>query len=332
MTRRERVLKAFNNETVDRTPFGFWFHYIPNELKTYAEDDPTIVDTVVEGHRKFITEFKPELVKMFNDGFFQYPLSNGQHGVKTIEDLDLYEEIGPDHEWIRMQVDLVKKITAIDRDVVYVYNSFSPSHYLKFGLVDSGLSVAEILKSDPERLTRTLEKIGKGCQAMVKAVIAEGGADGIYMSTANPNFDIVSDEEYLKYISPYDKMVLEAANSVSDNNVFHICSGWDNERNNLNLFKDYKAKVFHISCIVEGITIKQAKEIFGDDQAIIGGGFPMGSDSILYNGSKEEIKAFTKEVVEGIKGLKGVILSSDCTMPADISWERLSYVREALDE
>ena len=29
MTNRELVFRAFNNETVDRVPVGFWFHFLP---------------------------------------------------------------------------------------------------------------------------------------------------------------------------------------------------------------------------------------------------------------------------------------------------------------
>lgn len=31
MTKKERLLHAFNNEPVDKVPMGFWYHFSPDE-------------------------------------------------------------------------------------------------------------------------------------------------------------------------------------------------------------------------------------------------------------------------------------------------------------
>ena len=59
------------------------------------------------------------------------------------------------------------------------------------------------------------------------------------------------------------------------------------------------------------------------------GGFENGKEGLLYRGSKEEIQAETKRLIEET-GKDGLILGADCTIPSDIVVERIQWVREAL--
>ena len=61
------------------------------------------------------------------------------------------------------------------------------------------------------------------------------------------------------------------------------------------------------------------------------GGFENGKEGLLYRGSKEEIQAETKRLIEET-GKEGLILGADCTIPSDIAVERIQWVREALDK
>ena len=59
------------------------------------------------------------------------------------------------------------------------------------------------------------------------------------------------------------------------------------------------------------------------------GVFENGKDGLLYRGSKEEIQAETKRLIEET-GKDGLILGADCTIPSDIAVERIQWVREAV--
>lgn len=50
---------------------------------------------------------------------------------------------------------------------------------------------------------------------------------------------------------------------------------------------------------------------------------------VFYRGSKEEIQAETKRLIEET-GKEGLILGADCTIPSDIAEERIQWVREAV--
>ena len=52
---------------------------------------------------------------------------------------------------------------------------------------------------------------------------------------------------------------------------------------------------------------------------------------MLYRGSKEEIEAYVEKLIEDV-GKVGVVVGADCTVPADISVERLNWARNKAKE
>ena len=75
--------------------------------------------------------------------------------------------------------------------------------------------------------------------------------------------------------------------------------------------------------------VEEGKKLFGG-RAVIGG-FDQTKDSVLYRGSKEEIEAYVEKLIEDV-GKVGVVVGADCTVPADISVERLNWARNKAKE
>lgn len=329
MNKKEWVLKAFNNEETEKTPVGFWFHFLENEAEADVFETPEKFEASIAGHKRYIDEFQPDFLKIMSDGFFQYPLVGGKRRVETLADLELIQPIPADHPWITGQIELVKRISALSPDIVHLYNVFSPAQALKMKTIPAGPEIIEFLEADPEAVAAALDRLADGICTMVSEVLKATGIEGIYMSVGTPNEARCSDEMYRTYITPSDKKVLAAANALTDNSMLHIC-GWGGNRNNLRLFTDYEVKVFNWATHVENIGLAEGKEIF-DGHAVLGG-FPSETGSFLYKGKdKDEIKAYTRELIEK-NGTKGIMIGADCTMPIDMSYERLSWVRDALRE
>lgn len=59
------------------------------------------------------------------------------------------------------------------------------------------------------------------------------------------------------------------------------------------------------------------------------GGFDNNPEGVLYSGSREEVEAETKKILDKA-GTKGVILGADCTVPKDIDPVRFEWVRKLL--
>lgn len=327
MTKKEWVLKAFNNEEVDRVPMGFWFHFLEKEDQADYFETPYKFELSIAGHKKYIDEFKPDFLKIMSDGFFQYPLEGGKRRVECLADLELIKPIPKDHPWITKQIELVNAIAGYCPDMVHLYNVFSPAQALKMKTLGYGPEVIDLLEEDAEAVAAALDRMADGISTMVTEVLKATGIEGIYMSVGTPNEARCSDEMYRKYITPSDKKVLAAANAITENSMLHIC-GWGGNRNNLRLFTDYEAKVFNWATHVENIGLSEGKEIFKGHAVL--GGFPSETGSFLYKGKdKDEIQAFTRELIEK-SGKKGIMVGADCTLPMDISFERMNWVREVL--
>lgn len=320
MSKRELVLKAFNNQEVERVPVGFWFHFAADAFFDSSEDT---VKRNIAGHQKYVDEFQPDFLKLMSDGFFGYP-NEAVKKIQSAADLNKVEteDAGA---WIQGQVDLVKELTnRFKEQVTSFYNIFAPATYLSFLLEAAGsaFTVEQLAKENPEGLSRLLLKIAKDIAELSKRVIAEGGADGIYLSVRN--IDGLSKEDYLKYVAPSELDVLKSANEVSEYNILHIC-GYEGHRNDLSTYVDYPAKIVNWAVTVENVSLQEGKKLFGG-RAVIGG-FNNTEDGVLYKGTKEEIEAETLKLLEGA-GSTGVILGADCTIPSDTPLEHLSWVRE----
>ena len=88
-------------------------------------------------------------------------------------------------------------------------------------------------------------------------------------------------------------------------------------------------KVVNWAVHAEQFGLKEDKKLFGG-RAVIGG-FDQTKDSVLYRGSKEEIEAYVEKLIEDV-GKVGVVVGADCTVPADISVERLNWARNKAKE
>ncbi|MGM9520826.1 MAG: uroporphyrinogen decarboxylase family protein [Phascolarctobacterium sp.] len=322
--KKELVLAALNNEPVDRVPVGFWFHFTDVSERQLGLKNPEIVEKVVAGHYKFYDSFKPDFVKIMSDGFFGYPAEQLRN-IQSLADVAALQPLGPSHPWIQGQVELVKKLTQrFGQEVLTFYNIFAPVKYLRLlQKQNENKLVAKLIVEEPEALRRVLDVIAEDIATLSKLVITEGGADGIYFSVQNIPEPEVTKERYDTIIKPGELTILAAANSVSANNILHIC-GFHGNRNDISWYVDYPAKAINWAVNVEEIPLAEGKELFGG-RAVLGG-FDNTETSYIYKGTKEQVEAFTEGIIKGA-GRKGVILGADCTVPNDIDVARLEWVR-----
>lgn len=216
-TKRELVLKAFKGEKVERVPVGFWYHFAEEDELLNGFQNPDIFAKNVEGHRRFVEEVQPDFVKIMSDGFFSYPNPLITDQVRSIKDLAAIESIGDEHPWFDQQVALVKEVRAtFTEDIVAVYNIFAPLTHLKWQISNKVAFgdelVANFLKEDPQTFRHVLKVIAKDLATLVKKIITEAGADGIYYSAQTIQVPGFSSQDYKEYISESDLIVLEAAN------------------------------------------------------------------------------------------------------------------------
>jgi uroporphyrinogen decarboxylase len=315
---RERLFKAFRNEGVDRVPVGFWFHFLAGGEFNSAVGNPSLLEKNAAGHKKYIEAFQPDFVKIMSDGYFNYPRGQGA-AYDSPESLAGIDVISPDDPWVTQQVELVKRITALQEDTAYFYNVFSPLNNLIF--LAGRDNVFRFLAEKPEITAKALDLIAAGLIVLAEAVIKKGGADGIYLSVTNPDAGKIPHPAYRQYVSPSEIKILQTAGR----HILHIC-GFGGQRNDLRVFADYPAAAFNWASHLENVDLAEGKKIFGGKAVL--GGFDNTPGSLIHRGSKEEIQAFTAKLLAAA-GTTGVILGADCTVPGDIDLARLEWVRQA---
>ncbi|MDR0643587.1 MAG: uroporphyrinogen decarboxylase [Treponema sp.] len=326
MTKTALLKRVFNNEKADRTPVGFWFHHVEDEMEDGFKN-PTIFDLNIEGHKKFYTEFKPDFVKIMTDGFFVYPDEAFQKAEKAT-DLWNVRSIGEDCLWIEKQVAFAKTLADVWGDeVLSFYNIFAPAALFRFARGNQDgveKTLADFIDEDEEAVGYAFNVVAKDTAALVRRIIHEGGVSGIYYSTQDINGRERSGQTRRRLVEVHDITVLNAANSVSQYNILHIC-GYAGHRNNLVHFADYPAQIVNWAVTVEGVSLGQGKKLFKNKPVI--GGFDNTKNGVLYRGSREKIEAETERLLAE-SGVTGVILGADCTVPRDIDIRRLQWTRD----
>ena len=313
MNKRERLAAALENRETDRPPVGFWYHF------------PDGAD-VVESQLRFYRESGMDFCKIMCDGYFSYP-NPGLKEVHRAKDLDQLKPMDPGHPYFREQVERAARIVRELKEECFVfYSIFCPMSYLRFGTSEE--QVMAFYREDPEAFAYGLSVVAEDASRLARLLITEAGCDGVYYSVQNAELSRFSFEEYRKYVTPSDKAVLLEAEKYSPYNILHCC-GWAGDKNRVEVWQDYPGAAVNWAIYVEGLPLPKGKEFFGGRCVL--GGFQNTKDGVLYRGSKEEVSEFTAGLIQEVGG-RGFILGADCTVPGDISMERLRWVAEAAEK
>lgn len=313
MTKKERVLRSFQNEEVDKVPVGFWFHF---------PEDMDFEKDCVKAHLDFYRESDIDFIKIMCDGYFDYPNPIIPQ-IKSAQDWYQMKPLGENHPFITEQVRRAKEIVEqLQGECCTFYNVFCPMSYLRFGTSEEVLM--NHLEENPEAVMYAFDIIAKDVITLSRKLIEEAGCDGIYYCVQNAEEHRFTAQEYKKYITPAELYILEEVNKISDNNILHCC-GWAGDKNRVEVWRDYPAKVFNWAIYVENLSLKEGKEYFHGKCVI--GGFDNRPKGVLYSGTKEEIEMFTENLIRET-GKTGVIIGADCTLPRDVDKTHFRWVVE----
>ena len=313
MTKRERVIAAFRGQEVDHVPVCMWKHvpqeYWGDESAFAAHQRASFVNTDVD------------FMKLSGDGYFGWPTVDPD-SVKSAKDLYRLEPLGPNHPYIRGQIRRTRKVVdALNGECVSLYLVFVPFSCLRLRL--GYPAIMRLVREDPEAMMYACRVVAEDLKLLVKGLISDAGADGIFYSVQNGEVDRFTMEEYRTWLTPAEKDVLDYANGLSDMNAIHFCA-WEGVPNRLEVWKDYKAPVVSWSRYMDLMDINAARAQFG---ATVWGGFDNRVGTLLYSGSREEIERETEKLIsEG--GKKGYILGADCSLNGSLADERIRWVVE----
>jgi len=314
MNKRERVIAAFKGLETDHVPVSMWQH-VPEEL---WEDD----EKFAQYQAKFLKDTDVDFMKLSGDKYFGWP-APVLKGIEKAEDLFKIKPLGADHPFICGQIERTKKVVkALDGECPAIYLIFVPLSYIRLQI--GYPLMMRFIRENPEAMKYACNVVAKDVKLLVKGVIEEAGADGIFYSVQNGEENRFTYDEYRNWVMPSDKIVLDYANSLSDMNAIHFCA-WEEIPNRLSVWEDYKAPVISWSRYIDIMDIKEAKDHF---KTTVWGGFDNRSGSFLYTAGRAEIERETEKLIEQ-GGKSGYIAGADCNIHNELPVERIRWVVEA---
>ncbi|WP_273714879.1 uroporphyrinogen decarboxylase family protein [Leuconostoc mesenteroides] len=321
-------------DATEKIPVSFWRHFA-NDETVDALENPTIATINMQGHKEYVDDLRPDFVKLMSDGYFNVPFDNVTD-PKNIDNLSKIQEIQDDDPWLTEQVKLVQEQKKVIGQRRGFYNIFSPVTILKWALYDAESELpakgderlTELFIQYPEEIKHILNVLAKNIIKQVKAVVVDGGADGVYYSTQELQSSKYTKELFDGIQKNVDLSVIDVIKSVSDISILHI-RGFSGTSNHLEWFIDYDLPIVNWAVTVEGVSLQQGQQIFKDK--VVLGGFGNTTDDVLYNGSKDEIEAAVQGLLSNVDK-KRVIIGADCTVPRDIPVDHLKWAIAAVHE
>lgn len=329
---RQEVLAALHNQTPKHVPVSFWRHFADNEFADAAVK-PAVVQTNLKGHQDYYDKVHVDFAKTMLDGYFPYPF----RGVDNPLDPDQLVNLQPlttDDPWITGQVELARQQQVIVGDRPVFITMFSPLILFKWALFEHYIEplttgdhrFADLYEKHPQVVVAVLKQMAADLKTLVTVLMANTKIDGIYYSTQSIQDSRVNDHHFFEQVmEPIDMEVQTAINAVSPLNILHIC-GFDGATNELSWFKDYSLQVINWATGVDHYTLAEGKKLFNDRPVL--GGFDNSVKGLLYTGTKQQIQDEVHRLISEV-GKKGVLLGADCTVPRDISYQRLNWAIEA---
>jgi uroporphyrinogen-III decarboxylase len=286
--------------------------------KQYWADDDQFAQYQVDAFKNTDVDF----MKLSGDKYFPWP-SPVLENIEKAEDLFKMEPLGALHPQIRGQISRTAKVVrGLGGECVSLYLVFAPLSCIRLKI--GYPKMMQFIRENPEAMKYACSVVAEDQKLLVRGIIEDAGADGIFYSVQNGEVDRFTAEEYRDWVTPSDKAVLDYANSLSNMNAIHFCA-WEEERNRLSVWEDYKAPVISWSRYFDIMDIREAKKHFG---CTVWGGFDNRPGTFLYTAGREEIEKETENLIaQG--GKQGYILGSDCSIRNDLPEERIRWVVEA---
>ena len=314
MNKRERVMAAFQGKETDHVPVCMWKH-VPQEL---WDDDDQFVKCQLNSYRVTDVDF----VKLSADKYFGWP-APVLDGIASADELYNIRPLGADHPFIRGQIERTKKIIkGLDGECVALYLIFAPLSYLRLQV--GYPMMMKLIRENPEAMKYALSVIAQDVKLLVRGIIEEAGADGIFFSVQNAEENRFTYDEYRNWVTPSEKEVLDYANTLSSMNAIHLCA-WEEVPNRLSVWADYRAAVISWSRYIDIMDIGEAKKHFG---CTVWGGFDNRPGTTLYTADRETLEKAVYELIEQ-GGKRGYILGADCSIHDELDEERIRWVVEA---
>ena len=324
MTKKERIKAALVGKPVDRVPIGFWRHWPGDDQQAES-----LARVTLEYQQRYDLDFiKIPVTSTYcvEDYGAKHEYRGNLigdreflgHVVKNIDDWNKIEPLditrgkyGQHLQVLRMVLEKREANTPV------VFTIFNPLAMASYLAGDETLLVH--LRQYPDKVEQALKALTETCANFVKAVINEG-ADGIFLSTRWASYELMSEEEYLRFGKHGDLSVLTAS-SGGWFNVLHLHGQYPM----FNLLSDYPVQAinWHDRTAWPGLT--ESKKLFRG--ALMGG---VEQYKTLNFGTPVDVESQVHDAINLTHGRR-LIIAPGCTYPLSVPHSNLIAMRKAVD-
>lgn len=317
MTKKERVIAAIQQKETDGIPSGFSLHFPAEQKKGEA---------CVKAHLDFFRDTDTDICKIMNENLI--PVFGPIH---TPDDYDrLIPVMTMDDAFMKDQMQLTKKILeGCDKDVFTMgtlhgicASGIHPIEQAGINYYAARQMQVDFLRWDEKKMMSAMQRITDVLCDLARSYV-EAGLDSVYYAALGGEHEFFTDEEFARWIKPFDLQIMKAIKDAGGYCFLHICK----DHLNMERYRDYAeyADVVNWGVYEAPFGMKEGKELFGGKTIM--GGLP-NHHGILIDGNQQEIQDGVKELVEDF-GRKGLILGADCTLFTEQDLEKVRMAAQA---
>jgi uroporphyrinogen decarboxylase len=324
MTRRERVYAALRGEPVDRVPVSFWGHDYAAENSAGALAEATLHRASQfdwdylkpQSRAQCFAEmwgltYQPSGEQSTGYTITRYPLSGAA-------DLQRLQPADPRSGALGEQLEALDRVRAgAGPETPIVWTVFSPVMVLEYLLPGGRAQVLEVVRSNPEAVTRGLDAIAETLAGYARACL-EHGADGLFFATNLADEGGLDAEECRRFQQPFDARVLAAAHGARFN-IMHVCGAGAR----LNEFVDYPVAAFSWSVEPGNPGLREVHERTG--RAVVGG-LPKALETLTV----AQVEGLARAAIQEMDS-RWLLLAPGCSIPPATPDAVLRAARRAVD-
>ncbi|MDD2956744.1 MAG: uroporphyrinogen decarboxylase family protein, partial [Oscillospiraceae bacterium] len=313
--KRERVLAVLAKKAPDAIPSGFSLHF-PRES--------AFGQAAVQAHLRFFRETDTDILKIMNEN-----LVPNMGPIKTPDDWRCIRPMSLASPFLQAQLELTRRILeGCDRPAYLVGTvhgiTASTIHPIEacYGYGPVRELLCAHLREKPQPVLDAMARISEAMCLLSQKYI-ELGVDGVYYASLGGERRYFTDEEFARWIAPFDQAALAAIREAGGHTFLHICK----DGLNMERYASFAplADVVNWGVYETGFSLEQGRALF-PDSAIMGG--LANRSGVVTGGTEEELSAAVKKLVRSQQGLP-FILGADCTLPTEIPYEKIRLMAKA---
>ena len=322
MTHWERIDAAVSGEEVDQTPVSMWRHH-----PVIDRDPVRLAEAMVQWQRKYdfdLVKFMPSGTYSVEDWGAVSEYRNAPNGTRiiavpgitSVEQWGKLRRLSPKEGRMGLELHALKLATdALKSEVPVLQTVFSP---LTSAFKLAGEQVFEHLRRSPDAFEEGLAVIAETTLGFVKESF-RAGAHGVFFATQCATSNLLSAEEYTRFGTRYDRIVLDALVGEARYVMLHM----HGSRVMFKELSDYPVNMWNWHDRDGELSLAEGLSEFSG--MVVGG---ISEHRTLLTGTSADIAHEVREAIAQTKGRR-LMIGPGCVLPMAIAPDAVRSVVEA---